>query len=126
MQLRLARLPIGLKQRLKELHVWGCIANIEAVRLKGGEYLIVLSDQLNGALNQYKKRWHIETLFGNLKSQGFQFRKTPKKDPDRLSKLLTLLALAFCYALQMGVWRITQGKHIVFKKSLNHSLKSIF
>jgi transposase len=126
MQVRLARLPIGLKQRLKQVRVWGCIANIEAVRLKGGEYLIVVSDQLKGALNRYKKRWRIETLFGHLKSRGFRFRKTHLKDPSRISKLLALLALAFCYALQMGVWRITQGKHIVFKSSLKRPLKSVF
>ena len=41
-QLRLACLPIGLKPRLKQIRVWGCIVNIEAMRLKQGEYLIVV------------------------------------------------------------------------------------
>jgi len=39
---------------------------------------------------------------------------------------LALLALAFCYALQIGVFRITQGQHITFKQSLNRPLKTIF
>ena len=40
-------------------------------------------------------RWQIETLFGCLKTRGFNFEDTHLTDPERLSKLLGLLALAF-------------------------------
>ena len=66
------------------------------------------------------------TLFGNLKNRGFRFEQTHLQQPTRISKLLALLALAFCYALQVGLWRITQGKYIVFKKTLSRPLKTVF
>ena len=66
------------------------------------------------------------TLFGNLKSRGFRFEQTHLQNPDRISKLLALLALAFCYALQVGVWRISQGQNIFFKRTLKRPLKTVF
>ena len=114
------------KKRLQNVVIWGCSVNVEGMRLKNGEYLIVLSNKSFGIIKAYKQRWNIETLFGNLKSRGFRFEDTHLKKPERISKLLVLLALAFCYALQIGAWRITQGKVITFKKTLGRPLKSIF
>lgn len=125
-QSKFAHLPTGTKRCLRNVQVWGCTVHIEGMRLKSGEYLIVLSDKPVGIIKAYKQRWNIETMFGNLKSRGFRFEQTHLKDPTRISKLLALLALAFCYALQVGVWRITQGMDIVFKKTLNRPLKTVF
>lgn len=47
------------------------------------------------AFAAYARRWEIETLFGALKSRGFNFEDTHLTHPDRLGKLLALLALAF-------------------------------
>jgi len=94
------------------LAYWRCFElNLMAVEHRGG------------IINDYKQRWRIETMFGNLKKRGFRFEDTHLKDPNLMSKLLALLALAFCYALQIGVFRITQGQHITFKQSLNRPLK---
>ena len=117
---------IGVRKLLKNVIIWGCCVNVEGKRLKNGEYLIVLSNKPCGIIKAYKQRWNIETLFGNLKSRGFRFEDTHLKDSQRISKLLVLLTLAFCYALQIGVWRITQGQTITFKQTLNRPLKSIF
>ena len=65
-------------------------------------------------------------MFGNLKSRGFRFEQIHLQNPDRISKLLALLALAFCYALQVGVWRISQGQNIFFKRTLKRPLKTVF
>ena len=125
-QSKFAHLPIGTKRCLRNVQIWGCTVNVEGMRLQGGEYLIVLSNQPVGIIKAYRQRWNIETLFGNLKSRGFRFEQTHLQDPIRISRLLALLALAFCYALQIGLWRITQGKNIVFKQTLNRPLKTIF
>ncbi len=119
-------IPVGTKRCLIDVRIWGCTVNIEGMRLKDGQYLIVLSTAKFGIINSYKKRWNIETMFGNLKSRGFRFEDTHLKDVERISKLLALLALIFCYILQIGAWQIAQGNTIVFKKTLQRPLKSIF
>ena len=87
--------------------------------MKNNEYLIVLSTTTNGIIKAYKKRWNIETMFGNLKSRGFGFEDTHLTKLERISKLLAVLALAFCYILQIGVWQIALGHSIKFKKHYN-------
>lgn len=117
---------LGVKKRLSNVVIWGCTVHVEGKRLKGDEYLIVLSNKPFGIIKAYNQRWNIETLFAQLKTRGFRFEDTHLNKPERISKLLALLALAFCYALQIGVWLISQGKNITFKKTLGRPLKSIF
>jgi len=121
-----ARIPGGAKKRIQNVTIWGCLVNAEGMRLKDGEYLIVISDKTSGIINSYKARWNIETMFGCLKSRGFRFEDTRLTDPERISRLLALLALAFLWAVQTGAWLIKRGKAIPFKKTLNRPLKSIF
>lgn len=123
---KFAKLPVGTKRRMRNVRVWGCTVNLEGMRLKDGDYLIVLSTQAAGIIKAYRQRWNIETMFGNLKSRGFRFEDTRLRDTSRISRLLALLALAFCYALQIGAWRINSGDSVIFKKTLNRPLKSIF
>ena len=121
-----ARVPAGTKKRMQNVTIWGCLVNAEGMRLKNGEYLIVISDKTSGIINSYKARWNIETMFGCLKSRGFRFEDTHLSDPERISRLLALLALAFLWAVQTGAWLIIRGKTAPFKKTLNRPLKSIF
>jgi hypothetical protein len=48
---------------------------------------------------------HIETLFGALKSRGFNLEETRLQEPERLSRLLALLALAFTWTFVVGEWQ---------------------
>ena len=58
------------------------------------EYLLLVTDQKpQTALEDYAKRWNIETLFGILKSRGFRFEETHLTDGERINKLLALLTL---------------------------------
>ncbi|MEY3303970.1 MAG: hypothetical protein RLZZ139_2343 [Cyanobacteriota bacterium] len=50
------------------------------------------------------KRWAIKTLFGCFKSRGFCLESTHLQDSERLSKLITLLTLALCWAFASGLW----------------------
>jgi len=69
------------------------------------EYLIVVTDkEPKENLKIYAKRWEIETLFGCLKTRGFNFEDTHLTKPERISTLLSLMAIAFCWVHMTGEW----------------------
>lgn len=71
--------------------------------LPDGEYLILVTDQApETAIDDYKLRWGIETLFGCLKTKGFNFEDTHMTDLPRIEKLVGLLAIAFCLCHNTG------------------------
>ncbi len=101
----------NLRERVKlkgktKVEVFGLEVYVSCVKLKKGErteYLIVASGARNkDALTEYKLRWGIETMFGCLKSRGFELEETHLTDTDKISKLLMLLALALCLAILTG------------------------
>jgi|SRR5205085_8772056 len=105
--------------------IWGLELFVTGMRLEGGEYLIVIAPEYGEqALRDYAKRWEIETLFGCLKSRGFRLEETHVIEPERLKKLIALLALAFCWAHVVGEW-LSQQKPLKSKKH-GRLAKSIF
>lgn len=51
------------------------------------------------AARYYRKRYHIETFFADVKSRGFHISRTKMQDPERLSNLLIVASLAFILAI---------------------------
>jgi hypothetical protein len=83
--------------------VCGVALFVIGMRLPSGEYLLLVTDkEPETALKDDAQRGEIETLFGALKSRGFRFEETHMTEPQRLSKLIALLALAFCWAHLTG------------------------
>ena len=81
-----------------------------------GEFVIITTpEQPETALENYKERWPIETLFIGLKTRGFDLESTPMTDPQRLEKLMVFLAIAFSWAHIIGEWR-HEVKPIKIKK----------
>jgi hypothetical protein len=108
-------LPGKRKVRGIDLYVIG-------LRLPDGEYLILVADKHpQTALDDYAKRWGIETLFGALKSRGFRFEDTHMTHPERISKRIALMAIAFCWAHNTGEW-LNDRQPIEIKK---HGRKAI-
>ncbi len=71
------------------------------------EYMIVASDVFDPqAIETYKKRWEIETLFGCLKTRGLRCEDTHMTDPKKIATLFALLTIAFCFAHATGEWRV--------------------
>lgn len=103
---------------------------VSGMRVSGGDFVIVVSDTSDALLERYGKRWGIETLFGCLKSRGFDLEATHVTAPERLERLVAVLALAFCWAYMCGAWLFAQkpwkvGKHgrlmvSVFRKGLDY------
>lgn len=83
--------------------IFGVTLWLSATRAEDGEWVIVATNhEPELALIRYKKRWNIETLFGFLKSKGFNFEDTHITFPERLHNLLSVLTMAFCFAYKMG------------------------
>lgn len=105
--------------------IWGLELWVSGMRLEGGEYLLLVApNHSSRAIADYAKRWEIETLFGCLKSRGFRLEETHVIEPERLKKLIALLALAFCWAHVVGEW-LSRQKALKTKKH-GRLAKSIF
>jgi hypothetical protein len=105
--------------------IWGLPLYFAGMRLPTKEYLIIVSPKFSATpMEDYSKRWEIETLFACLKSRGFRLEETHLTNADRIKKLVALLAIAFCWAHIIGDW-IVQQKPIKIKKH-GRPAKSIF
>jgi Transposase DDE domain len=105
--------------------MWGEEWYFSGCYLGSGEYLILVSPNFSAeAVAEYARRWEVETLFAALKTRGFNLEQTHLVDHQRLSKLLALLALAFCWCHRIGEWLHTQ-RPLKLKKHGRKS-KSIF
>lgn len=54
------------------------------------------------AVHDYGRRWGIEPLFSDFKSRGFNLEATQLRAPDRLDRLLLLMALALHWCVRAG------------------------
>ncbi len=66
----------------------------------------------------------IETLFGCLKSRGFRMEDTHVTDPDKIEKILFVLAIAFCWAYRAG--EIQSKITPIRKKPMDGRVKAYF
>jgi hypothetical protein len=74
------------------------------MRLHTGALLaLARRTSLKRALARYRKRWKIKSLFGALKTRGFNLEATHMADPARLSTLIALLTLAAALACKAGL-----------------------
>jgi hypothetical protein len=98
---------------------------LAATRLVSGDLLVVATNtDPKVALAQDRRRWAIETLFAATKTRGFNLEDTHLIHPDRIGKLLAVLAVAFAFAHATGEW---QAKHRpILLKTHNRRAQSIF
>ncbi|MFQ5563802.1 MAG: transposase [Parvularculaceae bacterium] len=76
---------------------------IVIMRLKTGELLALATNgRPKPALARYRARWKIETLFGNLKTRGFDLEATHIADPGKLETLLVVMTIAATFAAKTG------------------------
>jgi Transposase DDE domain len=52
----------------------------------------------------YARRWGIEPMFSDFKSRGFGLDDTQIRYPDRLARLVLVMALALYCAVSTGLW----------------------
>ena len=107
--------------------IWGRMVYVTGGRLFTGEYLLIISPDegiQEVILEDYKKRWEIETLFKALKTKGLTLEETHLTNLDRIDKLVAILAIAFCRAHCVGEW-LQEQKPIPIKTHRRRA-KSIF
>ncbi|PZV02197.1 MAG: hypothetical protein DCF32_15315 [Leptolyngbya sp.] len=121
-----ANLAVGEQRVLSDKRwVWGRRVYVVATRLEDGELLILATGHRpQSALADYRLRWGIETLFAALKTRGFNLESTHFRHAERLSTLIALLALAFCWAMLTGLWQHQQ--HPIPLKTHERRAKSLF
>ena len=103
------------RKSLRSAVVYGSIANICGRRLKKRngkqDYLIVVTNlEPKVGFELYRTRWKIETLFGALKTRGFNLEETRVTQSHRLENLVLLLAIAILWALRVGLFVSNLGK----------------
>jgi transposase len=87
--------------------------------------MIVVSNEIfENALVVYRRRWEIETMFGCLKTRGFQMEDTHITDADKIERLIFVLAIAFCWAYRIG--DIKEKKEPIAIKAHGRKAKSYF
>ena len=121
---------VKLRGKVK-IEVFGLAVFVSLVKYqKAGktQYLIVASGKPNKyAIEEYKTRWQIETMFGCLKSRGFNFEETHLTQPEKIAKLLMLLGLGICLAMLMGEFQVAVLKRVEMKIKKNQRYaKSLF
>lgn len=90
------------------------------------ELMILVSfNKPEQALDYYKERWQIETLFRGLKSSGFDIEATHVTHLVRLEKLFSLTIIAFTWCYKIGDYLDQNFKKIIVKKH-GHPAVSVF
>jgi len=127
-------LPVGrLRKWLEQkkivnhpVNLWEYSLYVSVQRRKGAkEQMIIVSNlEFENPLEMYKRRWEIETLFGCLKTRGFRMEDTHITDPDKIEKLIFVLAIAFCWAYRAG--DIQAQKEPIQIKTHGRKARSLF
>ena len=99
-------LKTGEGKRLGPVMLYGQQHYLEATRLTDGQLLVVCSDKEGKGIESYGERWQIETLFGSLKSKGFNLEDTHMTAPAKIDRLMSVLAIGFVLSCRAGLDRL--------------------
>lgn len=116
-QFSLSDLPILPDDRIVIPEVWFTLegygpVTVMAIWEKGYQeplYLVTNFELPDEAWFWYKKRFQIETLFGDQKSRGFHLHKSHLAEPQRLASLMIAACLAYLWMVFLGVTAIKSG-----------------
>jgi len=106
--------------------IWGQLLYVSIFQAKGAkEPMIVATNvEFEDAIGLYRRRWEIETLFGCLKTRGFRMEDTHMTAPEKIEKLLFVLAIAFCWSYKLGV--IKDAEKAIPRKTHGRLSRSLF
>jgi len=67
-------------------------------------YIVSTDPATSHILAMYAVRMWIDEMFRDLKGQGFHLNQTRLTDPERIDRLMLILALAYWWILGRGIW----------------------
>lgn len=88
----------------KQVIIYKQTVYLTGMKIKNDYLIIASNERPSEAIDDYKKRWSIETLFGHFKTKGFNFESTHLTDPKRIKKLIALVGIAFIWSVLIGIW----------------------
>ena len=96
-------MPEGLVNA--ELYGTGVLSNIGVLHEEGHKEPWIIA--MNATPSEYKvldygMRWGIEAMFSDFKTRGFGITQSQIKKPDRLARLILVLAIAMYWAVSTG------------------------
>lgn len=103
-------LKVGQKAWRKEsVVICGITCYLTACKVKGRNskpelQLIISYDQETCPIQEYGKRWQIETMFKGMKSSGFNLEHTHLKDTERVARLFALVMISYIWAYKTGIY----------------------
>jgi len=110
---------------LVQAHVYGLSVNVCGKRLNNGDFLIIITNlEAEEGYRLYRERWRIESLFGSLKSRGFNLEQSRLTCSEKLERLVMLLGLAILWALRIG--ELVIAKHPTRLMANGYPLFSLF
>lgn len=114
----------------KLMQLWGMPVYVGGKRLTGKnqsghpQFLIVISNQVGDLLEDYRKRWKIETLFQAFKGRGFDLESSRLVDWSRLWAWFGFLSFALLWCLKTG--EFLEGRSPLPLKRHGRRAQSIF
>lgn len=109
--------PHSIYHHPKMLYLDSTLVYVSGMKIKGGEYLILVSyDSQQQALLRYKDRWQIETMFKAFKTNGFNLEQTHLREVARIERLVAVVSIAFTWAYKTGIYVHSKIKPIPVKK----------
>ena len=99
---------------------------VTGVRLADDYLIIVTNTNPKHSLARYALRWKIESFFAAIKVTGFDFEATHLNKVERIDKLLSLVAIAFCWAHLVGEWLHHSSTRKLKLKTHGRRAKSFF
>ena len=103
-------LPEGIVNA--ELYGTGVVTNIGVMHEDGHKEPWIIAMNVTPSdyrVLDYGMRWGIEAMFSDFKTRGFGITESQIKRPDRLARLIMVLAIAMYWAVSTGA---TQEQHV--------------
>ena len=121
------RLPVGQSRNLHHRYlIFGHPLAVTGVRLADDYLIVVTNTSPKNSMSRYALRWRIESFFAAVKVTGFDVEATHLNKPERIDKLLSLVAIAFCWAHLVGEWLHGSGVKPLKFKAHGRRAKSFF
>jgi hypothetical protein len=117
------------EKRLLYKEIKGRKLSLAGTRSQAGKLVIIMTNQLHhkeaSILKISTRRRTIEGLFKNTKSKEFHLESTHVTCPDKLEKLMAVIAVATALCIRTGQWQ-EKIKPTIYKKTVKAPLYSTF